>query len=192
MKTEGKIASFRRMGFTLTELMIATALASLVAAGGYAAFSYAMRYVLAGGYQVQFNTAARMSSQKIIQYVEQGKAVGVTTNGLNIMTVNLKCARISFDRGDGDLSTVQDNRLIYDPDVEVAGNEKTICRYVSPIEGEQMFSIVASCPNAARVCFHVGDGTNVLDKSFSGTGPGYQGVEVRVSAAPRNIQRWYE
>ncbi len=179
-------------GFSLTEVLVATVLSGVVLAGVFSAFSYASRATRAGCYQVQFTSMARLASQKLGRYIEAGKAVGLASNGLDIMTINLKCARIVFDDGDGDISSVADNCLVYDPDISVTGDEKVVCTHVSPIAGEAMFSIIPSSPSTAKLCFHVGDGTDVKDAAFSGTGSGYQGVEVRMSSTPRNLQRWYD
>lgn len=183
----------RRGGFTLTEVMVASSLSALVAAGAFSAFSVASRSALAGRSQVQFNDAARLVSQKLVEYVEEGRTVGVATpNALDIIMLDLRNAQIRLVDGDGNPGTVTDNKLVYDPDVNVSGNEKTLCNYVSSIGTNDLFSIVAVSPSAARFCFHIGDGTNVTDASFSGTGPGYQGIEVRISATPRNLQHWYD
>lgn len=182
----------RRSGFTLPEVVIASSVLVLVATAALAAFMTALKMSVAGSNQVRFTAEGRQASQKIAHYIEEGKTIGVTTNGLEIVTVNLKPARIYFVDGDGDSQTVKDNSLMYDPDVSVSGNEVEICDYVSEIPGETMFSIVPATPDAASVRFHVGDGTNVTHTEFSGTGKGYQGVQVRVSATPRNLQRWYE
>lgn len=179
-------------GYTLPEALISSVILLLIASASLAAYITAFRMSVAGSYQVSFTAQAREASQKISRYIEEGKTIGVNTSGLTIVTVNLKAARIYFEDQDGDSQSVRDNRLMYDPDVSVSGDEKLICNYVSEIPGESMFSIVPATPDAASIRFHVGDGTNVTHASFSGTGQGYQGVEVRVSATPRNLQRWYE
>lgn len=179
-------------GFTLPEVLIASSVLVMVATAALAAFMTALKMSVAGGNQVRFTAMGREASQRIARYVEEGKSVGVSGNGLEIVTVNLRPARIYFVDTDGDPETVSDNLLIYDPDLSVSGDEVEICDYVSPIPGESMFSIVPATPDAASVRFHVGDGTNVSHTEFSGTGQGYQGVQVRVSATPRNLQRWYE
>lgn len=182
----------RRQGFTLTEVMVASSLALIVVGAAYTVFSHASRFTRAGGYQVQFTAMARKASQKITRYVEQGKAVAVSSNALLIMSVDLKAAEVRFQDGDGDPDTVVDNRLIYDSDTGSPGGEVVVCTHVSPLEGEPMFSTIPTSPNAAKLAFHVGDGTNVGHTAFSGTGQGYQGTAVRFSATPRNLQRWYD
>ena len=61
----------------------------------------------------------------------------------------------------------------------------TLRDMISPIDGEPMFQIASTSPRTALVSFHVGD----LPPAGGGTlllGGGYQGVEVRAAATPRN------
>lgn len=180
-------------GFTLTELMVAMTLFSLVVVASFSLFSTSSRMTRAGGSQVRFTNDGRLVSQKIAQLIEAGKAIGVSTSGLDIITVNLTCARIAYEDTDGNPDTVADNRLIYIPDTaKPTEGRRILCSYVSPIGTEPIFSTIPSSPSAAKFVFHVGDGTNTSDAGFSGTGQGYQGLEIRFSATPRNLQRWYD
>jgi prepilin-type N-terminal cleavage/methylation domain-containing protein len=179
--------------FTLTEMMVAVALFSLVVITSFSLFLTSSRMTRAGGSQVRFTNDGRLAIQKISQLVESGKAVGVSTSSMDIITVNLVCSKIAYEDEDGNPSTVIDNRLVYIPDTSHPNEGRRIlCSYVSPIGDEPMFSTIPSSPNAAKFVFHVGDGTNATDASFSGTGQGYQGLEIRFSATPRNLQRWYD
>ncbi len=182
-----------KSAFTITELMVALALFSLVSVTALILFSTSTHMSRAGGYQVKFTNDGRLVSQKISQLVEAGKAIGISTAGLDIITVNLTCARIVFEDADGNPETVADNRLVYIPDTtQPSVGRRLLCSYVSPIGEEPMFSTIPSSPSAAKFVFHIGDGTNTSDTSFSGTGLGYQGLEIRFSATPRNLQRWYD
>ena len=138
-----------------------------------------------------FTAAGRVATQKIVQYIEAGRAVGLASNGLSIVNVDFTCSEIFFRDGDGNPDTVADNQLIYDSNVAEEGGATRICSWVSAISGSPMFSLVPSSLSAARIEFHLGDGSGAADRVFSGTGEGYQGIEVRVSATPRNLQRWY-
>lgn len=123
----------------------------------------------------------------------QGKAVAASTNGLalDIMKVDFSCARLAYLDQDSDQQTLVDNVILYYTN-SMAGGGKVVCTHVTPIGDKPVFSIVPSTPSVAKICFHVGDGTDVQHASFSGTGQGYQGVEVRISATPRNLQKWYD
>ena len=187
--------SYARSGFTLPEVMIACGIFSLVILGVFTAFSHSTRWTRAGTSQVQFLGNARVGAETVVALIERGKAFSVTTNGVKVLFPDLSYGTIFFDAGDGDVGSVEDNRLVYDPIPATSGDEYTICEYVRPVDGDavsNMFQVVLSSPNAVRIRFHVGDGTNVNDAAFSGTGQGYQGTEVRISASPRNLQKWYD
>lgn len=179
-------------GMTLVEIMVGTFVSALVIAGVLAVFSYVALTTRAGVSQIQFTQDGRNASYKITRYIEEGRAASAGSNGISIVMLDLTVARIYFSDGDGDPETVEDNKLEYDPDVLASGGEVTVCSYITPIAGEQMFGMVSADSSAVRMSFHVGDGTNVMDTSFSRTGIGYQGLEVRLSATPRNVQRWYD
>jgi prepilin-type N-terminal cleavage/methylation domain-containing protein len=181
-----------RAGFTLPELSVAVGIGAFVTVGMLVLFSDVSRWSRANGYQIQFSSMARTASQKIVRCIENGRSVGIGSNGLDIVTVNMRVAQIRFEDADGCLDTEADNRLMYDPDTSAASGERVLCTHVSSIPGVAMFEIVPSSPNSVSIRFHVGDSTNEADAAFSGTGTGYQGVEVRVSASPRNLQRWYD
>lgn len=185
------VSKNREAGFSLVELVIALGLAGLVSAAAFTALISVIRQGRAGASQVQFTSMGRIATQKIARYVEQGRFVGLTSNGVNIISLDFDVNRIYFRDIDGDPDTVEDNQLVYDRDVATAGGVKAICTHVRPIAGEDMFLVVDSTATA-RFNFHVGDGTNTAAASFSGTGFGYQGIEIRTSATPRNEQRWYD
>lgn len=185
--------SRRQSGHTLTEVLIATTVSGLVLAGAYSVFSHSARQLRAGSYQTQFNALGRNAAQKITRLIEQGKAVGLSSNGLDIMTVNFESARLLYTPSTN--GNPAESRIWYVPDI-TRSQRFEICRFVtsntSPAGAEAMFALVPSSPNAAMFSFHVGDGTNMQDTAFGGTGEGYQGVEIRFSATPRNLQRWYD
>ena len=181
-----------RAGFTLLEAVFAAALFGLVMVAVFAAFSTATRLARAGVSQVRFTAQGRVAAQKITRIIEEAKAVGASSNALNLVTLGFGSSRIYFDSGDGDVSSVADNTLVYVPVVGATGGVETLCTHVSPVAGTPMFSVSVSTSAAARVVFHVGDGTNVEDAVFTRTGMGYQGLEVRLSASPRNLQLWHD
>ena len=65
-----------------------------------------------------------------------------------------------------------------------------LCRNVTALtDGSPIFSVVATTPQAIRIGFHVGDDPDGAEGRNT-TGYGYQGLEVRFSATPRNLQLW--
>ncbi|MFC1452837.1 prepilin-type N-terminal cleavage/methylation domain-containing protein [Verrucomicrobiota bacterium] len=181
-----------RRGFTLVEVMIATALMTIALVAVFVVFAFASRLARAGLYQVQFTGEGRIAQQKITRLIEEAKAIAVSSNGINLIAIDLGVSRIYFDDGDGNEATVDDNKIFHDPDLSTTSDtERVLCTFVSPMLGHPLFAMSTTNAGAAAVRFHVGDGTNVQDAVFSRTGIGYQGLEVRFSAAPRNLQLWY-
>ena len=94
---------------------------------------------------------------------------------------------IRFIDEDSDPTTLGDNVLQVDPDISVASNETVLCDFVSAIPGEEMFQIVPSSPRSALVVFHVGERPpNGAPQLLAGQG--YQGIEIRCAATPRNAK----
>ena len=181
-----------KQGYTLVEMMVATIISAMVLIITLSGFLYAARLAKAGGTQVYYTAQSRLAAQKIVRYIEDGKAVGLASNGLFIVTLDLKSAKIYYQDTDGHSETVKDNYLMYDPDVTVSGNEKIICPFVTPIPGISMFGLIPSSPSSASVAFHLGDSPSEKNVSYDEMGDGFQGIQVRVSGTPRNLQRWYD
>jgi len=187
MNAHPRIDGRSAAGFTLVEVMIAVSIFIVLIAMAIAAYTSTMRFASEGSTHVNFIDTARAAEQQILKYVQAGGAVGVEAEAIRLYMPDDTIARIKFEDDDGDPQTVADNRLVYDPNESVANNDVEICREVSPIDGEPMFKLVATSPRSVILSFHVGevppedsDGSELL------AGQGYQGVEVRVSATPRN------
>ena len=179
-------------GFTLHETMISLFLFSMVIAGLYMAFSRSILQTRAGSSEARFIGEARSIEQQVSKYVMAGKAIVVMGDWLYIMTTNSRYSSISFQDLDGDPTTMTNNVIVYDPDIWVGGDEVYLCDYVSRIDGENIFSNLPFSPAAVKMAFHIGDYTNTASADYYGTGQGYQGIEVRFSASPRNLQYWYQ
>ena len=179
-------------GFTLHETMVSLFLFSMIVAGFYMAFSRSILQTHAGSSQARFVSTARSVQQQVSKYVMAGKAIVVMGDWLYIMTTNNRYASISYQDQDGDPETMTNNVIVYDPDIWVGGNEIYLCDYVSRIDGENIFSNLPFSPASVKMTFHLGDYTNTASADYYGTGQGYQGIEVRFSAAPRNLQYWYQ
>ena len=71
-----------------------------------------------------------------------------------------------------------------------SGDERTVCTHVTPISNAPMFKVYAAAPQSVMVRFHVGDASPSEPRRYE-SGPGYQGLEVRFAATPRDIhQQW--
>lgn len=181
----------QRFGFTLVEVSVALSLSLITGIGILSLLLYVGNNTRWGGFQVRYNIAARRATHRIARSVESAKAVGASTNSLNIMMTDLRTARIEFQDGD-DPTNLHNNRLILIPNTANANQYTVLATHVSPIPGESMFGTIPTTPRTARVVFRIGDSAVANARAFSRSGQDYHGVEVRLSATPRNLQRWYE
>ena len=187
-----KPSSYTRLGFTLTETVIATSVSSLVVLGVMMFYRGVMIQARGGSAQCRYMDMGRKAQQRLVSVVREGKAIGVQTNRVLILQKTDMLAALEYIDGDNDPSTVADNIIRYDPDIWAWGDEQTICSYVRPVDGQSnIFSIVPNSPASVHIEFHLGDSTNALDTTSVASGAGYQGIEVRFSVAPRNLQYWY-
>ena len=172
--------------------MLACSLFILITAVVVPCLTWAMRIARGGSLQSQYTIQARQSEIRIMRYVQNGKAIAVFTNAVQIMMATNVVASVYYADMDNNASTLSNNVLRYDPDVTETGGETTIVGWVSPIPGEPMFTNLDLSPMAVRMSYHIGEGTNPVYSSRFGSSPGFQGLEVRFSATPRNLQTWYQ
>ena len=130
---------------------------------------------------------ARGTEQRIIKFVESARAVGAKSNQLDVVMMDLTQGVIEFIDADGDPATLADNTLELDPDTSVASNETVLCDFVSPVPGEAMFQVLSSSPRTALLTFHVGERPPAGPSQLR-LGQGYQGIEIRCAATPRNAK----
>lgn len=143
-----------------------------------------------GSIQLSVIGKARNAKQLIVRNIQQGRAVGADSNHFSIVRADFSEAAIRFVDGDNNPDTIQDNRLEYDPDITLGGDQVVLCDHVSPVPGEPMFQVLSTSPRSASMTFHVGErappgGEDLL------SGDGYQGIEIRLSAHPRNNKGTY-
>ena len=173
--------------------MVSMGLLSIVTVVILTGYLLGFRMSKSCGWQVDFTATGRETAQQLIRYIEAGRAASVTSNGVEIVTLGLGFAKIAYEYDSSNKNTASNNLLAYYPDGTTSSNRVVICRYVTPIAGTPMFRVNAGAPSSVSFCFHVGDTTNAIDTHpHSATGEGFQGTEIRCSATPRNMQRWYE
>jgi len=174
-------------GYTLMEIMFAMSILTTVVVLSMNLYISIMGHARESSVQVSLIGKARLAEQKIVKFVQGSRAVGAKTNQLEFVMMDLTQGQIRFIDEDSDPTTLEDNILQVDPDVSVASNESVLCDFVSPIPGEEMFQVMPSSPRTALVVFHVGErpptgGPQLL------AGQGYQGIEIRCAATPRNAK----
>jgi prepilin-type N-terminal cleavage/methylation domain-containing protein len=182
----------RRGGYTLTEVVIALMIFTMVSAGFVSAFVKILYEAKTGSAQLRHMAAARAVEQMVMHRVQDGRAITIMSNALFILNANNTYSSFEYKDTDNRPGTVTNNYFIYDPDTDVASNETIVCRDISPLGTQAVFSCVAASPRDATVCFHLGESTNFLAPTIFGKSMGIRGVEVRFSATPRNLQYWYQ
>lgn len=177
-----------RGGFTLVELVTAAAVVSVAMGIMLSAYIASFRAVGGNSLHIHYIDQARAVEQRLINIIQCRAAVGASTNGLNIFSIEgtefLHAFTLRFEDGDGDPATLTDNRLLLDPDLEAAGDETVVCRMVNPLGTNAMFQMSATRRGTAEILFQIGE----LAPGAEGVrhGRGYHGVEVRIAATPRN------
>jgi prepilin-type N-terminal cleavage/methylation domain-containing protein len=182
-----------RSGFTFSEVLIAVMLFGLVTAFVTPGLIWMMRFARGGSQQVEFTQMARRSQLFIARAVSSGKYVSASTNEVQIFVAGSNVIqRVFFADLDNNPSTISNNVLQFDPDASVDDDEYTICNYVCRLPGEALFTNAAASPKSVNFRYHVGEGSNAYYSSVFSSSPGFQGVEVRFSATPRNVQTFYQ
>ena len=183
-----------RNGFTLAEVVIASGLFAIVATVAVAAFCGAFQDSKGCCWQITFTANGRAAQQRITKYIENGRSAAVVSNGVNIYAISLtNYCRIAYLDADNDPTTEANNELVYYPDGTTTANMLVLCNRVSPITTNVMFRIITTTPCSVGIAFHIGDTTNANDASSgSYSGKGYQGVNMRFTATPRNLMREYQ
>lgn len=179
----------RTRHYTLMELMIASTIGLAVSSMVITFVVMASGRMKSGQSQLTFNHRGRFGGQRITNLVRNARIVSSTEDGLGALivnedrTVSLIYLNDTDDNPEG-ISTENedDNVLMYDPDIEVVGDEEEMIPRVVPIEDEPMFSMMGA---ALAVRFHTGD-TFPASECDHLTGKGYQGIRIRILAKPRN------
>jgi len=183
-------AGLRRQPFTLTEILIATSIGVIVAGMVLGFVVMGATRLKSGQNQVKYNHWARYSGQRLTSLVQNARLAVSAADGMSALVVqpNDVISRLYYADGDGVPGTLDDDAIWYDPDTEVTRDEHMLVRHATPLHGEPVFSQIGA---ALVVRFHVGDVIGSSARSDLLTGPGYQGLQVRVVATPRNIgQIW--
>ena len=183
-----------KKGFTLAEVMIASGLFSIVATIAVGAFCGAFQDTKGCCSQIDFTANGRTTQQRITKYIENGRSAAVLSNGVNVYAISLtNYCRIAYLDADNNPNTFGNNELVYYPDGTSTNNMLVLCRHVCPITTNDIFRIITTTPSSVGIAFHVGDTTNVSEAAYgSFSGKGYQGINIRFTATPRNMMREYQ
>ena len=176
--------------FSLLELMIASTLCLLLVAMVISFVIMASDRMKSNQNQLAFNHRGRFGGEKITNIIKNARVVSAGDSGFSALIGNLDStlSQVYFDNPDGNMVTVEDNNLVYDRDTEVTGDESVLIERVTPISGEPIFEMVGT---ALAVRFHTGDSFPASECDHL-TGKGYQGLQMRILARPRNAGEMWE
>lgn len=185
-------AEGRACGFTLIEIIIASALFFGIIGTITSVYLNTLKGAQAGLSQMKYTTQAQLSGQKIMRYIEQSKFFNcVSSSELMLYTPNptngvLEQGRLRYVCG----GTAVSNCFIRYEKLNQYGcitSTNLLATFVSAISNQPLFSRQGK---VVCVNYHVGDpATSALN---GGSGPGYQGQEVRFYVTPRNLQTWFD
>jgi len=176
----------RKKGFTLVEVMVSLSLTSLVVIGGFNIFISSARHFQDGTEHNTFINEARAAEQKILNYIQNARAISVTSgnaSSLDIVQSDLTVSRLYYVAG----NSPETSTLTYDPnsDPDVVGDEEILCRYVSEIPNVNLFQILPNTTSTTKLSFYVGLRPPTNGET-AGVRKSYTGAMVYMSATPRN------
>ena len=185
-----------KKGFTLVEALIAGSLMLLLVLMVSGSLLEALRTTKSGTSQVRFLGEARIAQEKMLKIINDAWILSTINNGSQLLIQtdptgnnSLVQSLIWYQDQDNNPSTTANNILWYDPNRVVSGDERVLLKYVAPLGTNAIFTLINGGRGAgtARFRFHVGDSSADYGK-FSSSGMGYQGVDVKFSATPRDLK----
>lgn len=178
-----------RRAFTMVELLISTTIGLTVTATVVSFVIMVSGRMKSAQNQLTANHRGRFGGTRIANLIRNARVVAAEEDGNAALIANADrtISLLYFDNPDDNLLTIEDNNLMYDPDIDVSMDETVLIPRVSPLENEPIFSMVQ---DSLAVRFHTGDAFPSADYDHL-TGKGYQGIQIRVLARPRNVaQIW--
>ncbi len=182
----------KRHGFTLMEVLIATATFAIIATVTVRAYCNAFRDARTCCSQINYTATGRALQQQISRYVQNGRAAVVVSNTVTIFAAaltNYSC--ITFADPDNNLNTP--GILTFYPDGTTTNGGVVLSRSAYPIPSNTMFRIIPTTPCSVGFAFHIGGTTNTADAAKASiSGQSCAGIDMRFTATPRNLMREYQ
>ena len=187
----------RRAGFTLAEVLIASAAGSIIVAAVLSLYLFLSNAGRALRSQVEFNNQARVLQAAFVDLVEANFCLLVDADNRGVRLYSDESALEAAASGDEEDAaewigyeegpTVRESRIVHRRNGKGNDPARTLCEWVGPADsGIPMFRLVTGVSVALSA--HVGDpaiGSSERDT----TGPGRQGMDVVVIGACRNLKR---
>ena len=192
-----RAAPRRRAGFTLAEVLIASAADSIIVAAVLSLYLFLSNAGRALRSQVEFNNQARVLQAAFVDLVEANFCLLVDADNRGVRLYSDESALEAAASGDEEDTaewigyeegpTVRESRIVHRRNGKGNDPARTLCEWVGPADsGIPMFRLVTGVSVALSA--HVGDpaiGSSERDT----TGPGRQGMDVVVIGACRNLKR---
>ncbi len=190
-----------RRGFTLTEMIVVSAIGAMVGIGLMSLTIYGGR----GGKAIRSQQRALREAQSAIEGINRAirpavvplrlldgdgnpAAVGNTVE-FGWLDEPLGRRLLRLESVDADLATPWDNTLIYDPDTTRDGDAVTLAGWIAPADAAGAFAQNTGGSLAVRL--RIGDppapatpAARAADTAVSGQG--LQGIDITLTVTPRN------
>jgi len=187
----------RRAGFTLAEVLIASAAGSIIVAAVLSLYLFLSNAGRALRSQVEFNNQTRVLQTAFVDLVEANFCLLVDADNRGVRLYSDESALEAAASGDEEDTaewigyepgpTVRESRIVYRRNGKGNDPARTLCEWVGPADsGIPMFRLVTGV--SVALCAHVGDPA-VGSSERDTTGPGRQGMDVVVIGACRNLRR---
>ena len=190
-------AARRRAGFTLAEVLIASAAGSIIVAAVLSLYLFLSNAGRALRSQVEFNNQTRVLQTAFVDLVEANFCLLVDADNRGVRLYSDESALEAAASGDEEDTaewigyeegpTVRESRIVHRRNGKGNDPARTLCEWVGPADsGIPMFRLVTGV--SVALAAHVGDpaiGSSERDT----TGPGRQGMDVVVIGACRNLKR---
>lgn len=185
-----------RSGFTLTEVMIASAAGMTIVVAVLSLYLFLSGEGRALRHQVAFSNKARVLQTSFEDLIEANYCLLVDADNLGVSVYPSEAALIGGSAAaDGiaewigyeEGSTIATSRIVHRPNGKGNDPARVLCDWVGPADsGEPILHIVTGASVALTV--HVGD-PPVGSSEPDTTGPGRQGMNVTVIGSCRNLKR---
>lgn len=187
----------RRAGFTLAEVLIASAAGSIIVAAVLSLYLFLSNAGRALRSQVEFNNQARVLQAAFVDLVEANFCLLVDADNRGVRLYSDESALEAAARGDEEDTaewigyeegpTVRESRIVHRRNGKGNDPARTLCEWVGPADsGIPMFRLVTGV--SVALAAHVGDPA-IGSAERDTTGPGRQGMDVVVIGACRNLKR---
>ena len=192
-----RAATRRRAGFTLAEVLIASAAGSIIVAAVLSLYLFLSNAGRALRSQVEFNNQARVLQAAFVDLVEANFCLLVDADNRGVRLYSDESALEAAASGDEEDTaewigyeegpSIRESRIVHRRNGKGNDPARTLCEWVGPADsGIPMFRLVTGV--SVALAAHVGDpaiGSSERDT----TGPGRQGMDVVVIGACRNLKR---